>query len=83
LDNHIIGGLFLISIDKKTMRFEDFVINPNIKEKDMDIMEPIEENYRDISVWQLSTPVFGKVNQYLYEKFRYIEVSRDDNKTIR
>ena len=42
-------------------------------------MEPIEENYRDISVWQLSTPVFGKVNQYLYEKFRYIEVSRDDN----
>ncbi len=83
MDNHIIGGLFLISIDKKTMRFEDFVINPNIKEKDMDIMEPIEENYRDISVWQLSTPVFGKVNQYLYEKFRYIEVSRDDNKTIR
>ncbi len=83
MDKHIIGGLFLISIDKKTMRFEDFVINPNIKEKDMDIMEPIEENYRDISVWQLSTPVFGKVNQYLYEKFRYIEVSRDDNKTIR
>lgn len=81
LDSHIIGGLFLISIDKKTMRFEDFVINPIYQGKGYGYrtMELIEENYRDISVWQLSTPVFGKVNQYLYEKFRYIEVSRDDN----
>lgn len=81
LDSHIIGGFFLITIDKETMRFEDFVINPIYQGKGYGYrtMELIEENYRDILVWQLSTPVFSKVNQYLYEKFGYTEVSRDDN----
>lgn len=81
LDSHIIGGLFLVPIDSETMRFEDFVIKPRYQGKGYGYrtMELVEENYRDILVWQLSTPVFSKGNQYLYEKFGYIEVSRDDH----
>ncbi|SHJ84307.1 Acetyltransferase (GNAT) domain [Anaerocolumna jejuensis DSM 15929] len=81
LDSHIIGGLFLILIDSETMRFEDFVIKPIYQGKGYGYrtMELVEENYKNILVWQLSTPIFSKGNQYLYEKFGYIEFSRDDN----
>ncbi len=63
------------------MRFEDFVINPIYQGKGYGYrtMELVEENYKNILVWQLSTPIFSIGNQYLYEKFGYIEVSRDDN----
>lgn len=81
LNNHIIGGLFLLPIDSETMRFEDFVINPRYQGKGYGYrtMELVEENYKNILVWQLSTPIFSIGNQNLYKKFGYIEVSRDNN----
>lgn len=81
LDNHIIGALFLIPVNDTIMRFEDFVINPAYQGKGYGYrtMEIIEAKYKNILEWQLSTPVFSKGNQYLYEKFGYMEAARDEN----
>ena len=79
LDNKIIGALFLISLADSKMRFEDFVIEPSFQGKGYGyrVMELVEETYPDINEWQLSTPVFSVGNQHLYEKFGYVEVSRN------
>jgi GNAT superfamily N-acetyltransferase len=81
LDNQIIGALFLIPIGNNRMRFEDFVIEPSFQGKGYGyrVMELIEKTYPDINEWQLSTPIFSVGNQHLYEKFGYIEVSRDED----
>ncbi|WP_291580378.1 GNAT family N-acetyltransferase [Clostridium sp. UBA6640] len=81
LDNQIIGALFLIPLGDNKMRFEDFVIEPSFQGKGYGyrVMELIEKTYPDINEWQLSTPVFSVGNQHLYEKFGYIEVSRNED----
>jgi GNAT superfamily N-acetyltransferase len=81
LDNKIIGGLFLIPIERNKMRFEDFVIDPMYQNKGYGykVMQLIEEMHTDIVEWQLSTPVFSVGNQHLYTKFGYKEVSRNDD----
>lgn len=81
LDEVIIGALFLIPIENNKMRFEDFVIDPTYQGKGYGFkaMELVEELYPDISEWQLSTPVFSAGNQHLYQKFGYVEVSRNDD----
>lgn len=81
LNNQIIGALYLIPLGNGKMRFEDFVIEPSFQGKGYGyrIMEMIEKIYPDINEWQLSTPVFSVGNQYLYKKFGYVEVSRNDD----
>jgi len=81
LDNQIIGGLFLIPLGDKKMRFEDFVIEPSFQGKGYGyrVMELVEKTYPDINEWQLSTPVFSVGNQHLYKKFGYVEVSRNED----
>lgn len=80
LDNKIIGGLFLIPIERNKMRFEDFVIDPIYQGNGYGykVMQLIDEMHSDIVEWQLSTPVFSIGNQHLYTKFGYKEISRDD-----
>lgn len=80
LDNQIIGALFLIPLGNSKMRFEDFVIEPSFQGKGYGFrtMELVEKTYSDIYEWQLSTPVFSIGNQHLYEKFGYIEVSKNE-----
>lgn len=80
LDNKIIGGLFLIPIERNKMRFEDFVIDPIYQGNGYGykVMHLIEEMHSDVVEWQLSTPVFSIGNQHLYTKFGYKEISRDD-----
>jgi GNAT superfamily N-acetyltransferase len=81
LDNQIIGAVFLISLGDSKMRFEDFVIEPSFQGKGYGyrIMGLIEKTYPDIKEWQLSTPVFSIGNQHLYEKYGYVEVSRNED----
>jgi GNAT superfamily N-acetyltransferase len=81
LDNQIIGALFLIPLGNSKMRFEDFIIEPSFQGKRYGyrVMELVEKTYPDINEWQLSTPVFSIGNQHLYEKFGYIEVSRNED----
>jgi len=81
LDNQIIGGLFLIPLGDKKMRFEDFVIEPSLQGKGYGyrVMELVEKTYSDINEWQLSTPVFSVGNQHLYKKFGYVEVLRNED----
>lgn len=81
LDNQIIGGLFLIPLGDKKIRFEDFVIEPSFQGKSYGsrVMKLVEKTYQDINEWQLSTPVFSVGNQHLYEKFGYVEVSRNED----
>lgn len=80
LNDQIIGALFLVPISETVMRFEDFVIEPAFQGKGYGYktMELIEEAHKDILEWKLSTPVFSIGNQYLYKKFGYIEVSRNE-----
>lgn len=81
LDDEIIGALFLIPEGEKTMCFEDFVIHPIFQGKGYGykVLCMIEDLYPEVREWKLSTPVFSVGNQYLYEKFGYKEVSRDEN----
>jgi GNAT superfamily N-acetyltransferase len=81
LDNQIIGALFLISLGDSKMRFEDFVIEPSFQGKGYgySVMKLVEKAYPDINEWQLSTPAFSVGNQHLYEKFGYVEVSRNED----
>lgn len=81
LDNQIIGALFLIPLGESKMRFEDFVIEPLLQGKGYGyrVMELVEKIYPDINEWELSTPVFSIGNQHLYEKFGYVEVSRNED----
>ncbi|WP_066719736.1 GNAT family N-acetyltransferase [Clostridium sp. Marseille-P299] len=80
LDNQIIGAFFLIPISSTIMRFEDFVIEPFYQNKGFGyrVLELVEREYSDILVWKLSTPIFSIGNQYLYKKFGFVEVSRDE-----
>lgn len=81
LDNQIIGAFFLISLADSKMRFEDFVIKPSFQGKGYGymVMKLVEKTYPHINEWQLSTPVFSVGNQHLYEKFGYVEVSRNED----
>ncbi len=81
LDNQIIGALFLIPLGDSKMRFEDFVIEPSFQGKGYgySIMELVEKTYSDINEWQLSTPTFSTGNQHLYEKYGYVEISRNED----
>lgn len=81
LNNKIIGALFLIPLGETKMRFEDFVIEPLLQGKGYGyrVMELVEKIYPDINEWELSTPVFSIGNQHLYEKFGYVEVSRNED----
>lgn len=81
LDNQIIGALFLISLGDSKMRFEDFVIEPSFQGKGYgySVMKLVGKAYPDINEWQLSTPTFSVGNQHLYEKFGYVEVSRNED----
>lgn len=62
------------------MRFEDFVISPKHQGNGLGykVMQLVEEAYPSIREWYLSTPVFSVGNQHLYEKFGYLEVSRNE-----
>lgn len=81
LDNQIIGAFFLISLSNNKMRFEDFVIDPSFQGKGYGyrVMGLVEKSYPYINEWGLSTPVFSLGNQYLYKKFGYEEISRNEN----
>lgn len=81
LNNQIIGSLFLIKLGESKMRFEDFVIEPTFQGQGYGykVMELVEKKYAKINEWQLSTPVFSIGNQHLYEKFGYVEVSRNED----
>lgn len=81
LNNEIIGAFFLIPLRDNKMRFEDFVIDPLFQGKGYGyrVMKLVEKTYSEINEWQLSTPVFSVGNQHLYEKFGYIEVSRNED----
>lgn len=39
----------------------------------------VQELYPKVGGWKLSTPIFSIGNQHLYEKFGYVEVSRDSD----
>lgn len=80
LNEKIIGGLFLYPEEDTIMHFEDFVIHPLYQGKGFgyDVLCKIEKLYPNIKQWRLSTPIFSVGNQYLYEKFGYREVSRDE-----
>ena len=77
----IIGAFFLVPINDVHMRFEDFVIDPDYQNNGYgyQVMKLVEEKYCNIKKWSLSTPVFSIGNQHLYEKFGYVEESRNDN----
>lgn len=81
LGDIIIGGLFLIPLDKSKMCFEDFVIDPVYQNRGYGyhVMTLIESMHANIKEWQLSTPIFSVSNQHLYEKFGYREVSRNND----
>ena len=81
LGDIIIGAFFLIPINDNHMRFEDFVIDPKFQNKGygLQTMTIVEDEFSQIKQWSLSTPVFSLGNQYLYEKFGYVEVSRDED----
>ncbi|MGN0394144.1 MAG: GNAT family N-acetyltransferase, partial [Coprococcus sp.] len=80
LDEKIIGAFFLIPQGEDTMQFEDFVIHPDYQGKGYGyyVLQLVEKQYSSIKEWHLSTPVFSVGNQHLYEKFGYVEVSRDE-----
>lgn len=80
LAGKIIGGFFLIPMEDNKMGFEDFVIAPDYQGKGYgyETLQLVEKTYPSIKEWYLSTPVFSVGNQHLYEKFGYVEISRDD-----
>ena len=80
LNEEIIGGFFLIPLEEEKMRFEDFVISPKHQGNGLGykVLQLVEEAYPSIREWYLSTPVFSVGNQHLYEKFGYLEVSRNE-----
>ncbi len=79
-DDIIIGAFFLIPKNDRHMRFEDFVIDPYYQNRGYGFltMAIVEKEYQHIKEWSLSTPVFSIGNQHLYEKFGYVEISRND-----
>lgn len=80
LDDVIIGAFFLIPLGEDKMQFEDFVIHPDYQGKGYGyhVLQLVEKQYSSIKEWYLSTPVFSVGNQHLYEKFGYVELSRDE-----
>ena len=81
LNEEIIGGFFLIPLEEEKMRFEDFVISPKYQGNGLGykVLQLVENAYPNIREWYLSTPVFSVGNQHLYEKFGYLEVSRNED----
>lgn len=77
--SQIIGAFFLIPMEEKKMRFEDFVIHPMYQGKGygLQTLQLIERKYSHVSEWYLSTPIFSVGNQHLYEKFGYKEIDRN------
>lgn len=80
LDEKIIGAFFIIPQGEDKMQFEDFIIHPDYQGKGYGyyVLQLVEKQYSSIKEWHLSTPVFSVGNQHLYEKFGYVEVSRDE-----
>jgi len=81
LNEKIIGAFFLEPINDTHMRFEDFVIDPDYQNNGYgyQVMKLVESKYSNIKKWSLSTPVFSVGNQHLYEKFGYVEKSRNEH----
>lgn len=81
LGNELIGAFFLVPLEDKKMRFEDFVIAPSFQGNGYGFktLQLVEQSYPDIKEWFLSTPTFSAGNQYLYGKFGYCEISRNDD----
>lgn len=79
LDTTIIGAFFLIPLEDSCMRFEDFVIQPSYQGLGYGYltMQLLEKEYPSIHKWLLSTPIFSLRNQYLYKKFGYCEILRN------
>ena len=79
LDNCIIGAFFLYSEGEDILHFEDFVIHPEYQGKGYGykVLCMVQELYPQIREWKLSTPIFSIGNQHLYEKFGYVETSRN------
>ena len=42
----------------------------------------VQKMYPEVREWKLSTPVFSVGNQHLYEKFGYVEVSRNNDEVF-
>ena len=83
-DEKLIGAFFLIPEEPHGMRFEDFVIDPTKQGKGYgyQVLQLVERAYPEIMEWRLSTPVFSVGNQHLYEKFGYVEQSRDEEEVF-
>jgi GNAT superfamily N-acetyltransferase len=80
LNGIIIGAFFLYNEGKKILHFEDFVIDPQYQGKGYGykVLCTVQEIYPQIMEWKLSTPIFSVGNQHLYEKFGYVETSRNN-----
>ena len=84
LDERIIGGFFLYYEGGDILHFEDFVINPEYQGNGYgyETLCTVQKMYPEIRIWKLSTPVFSVGNQHLYEKFGYVEVSRNNDEVF-
>lgn len=81
IDRKVVGSFFLDQEDNSTMRISDFVIHPSYQGKGYGyrVLCLIEGLYPEITEWTLSTPIYSIGNQHLYEKFGFIERSRNDD----
>jgi GNAT superfamily N-acetyltransferase len=84
LDERIIGGFFLYYEGGDILHFEDFVINPEYQGNGYgyETLCMVQKMYPEVREWKLSTPVFSVGNQHLYEKFGYVEVSRNNDEVF-
>lgn len=81
LNDEIIGAFFLYPEGTDILHFEDFVIEPKYQGKGYGykVLCAVQESYPQIREWKLSTPIFSIGNQHLYQKFGYVEISRDSD----
>ena len=76
LDEEIIGGIYLVSINSVTKRIEDFCIIPKHQNKGYGTkaLIQLEKMQPNIKLWTLSTPKYSIGNQALYKKLGYQEI---------
>ncbi|WBW95632.1 GNAT family N-acetyltransferase [Oceanirhabdus sp. W0125-5] len=76
LNEKIIGGVFLVQKNDKTVCIEDFCIDPEYQNKGYGtkVLIKLETMNKHIKTWTLVTPTYSIGNQYLYKKLGYKEV---------
>ena len=80
LDGLIIGGVFLVKEDEKTVSIQDFCISPAYQNRGYgkSVLRELERMHCDMEKLMLTTPLYSVGNQHLYEGQGYKKVKIDD-----